>query len=1035
MEALLVLFGLSLIVAALGVPWLALVRARRALERCAALESQIHLLRLELRQRSTGPETQADVPTPAAEEARVPEPSSSSRPSGEGRPVAPPVVAEVAREIVAPPQSEIVPPPLPPPRPMPSPAMTPRPVAPNPVKAPERLPASLPAINWEHFMGAKLFLWLGGLGLFLAVAFGVKYSFDRDLISPELRVAIGFLIGLGLLVGGILIKRKAYRLMSHTLSATGVVSLYAVTFSCRAIYHFPFFDVLPTFCLMTLITATAFVLAVRMDAMVVAILGILGGFITPVILNTGQDNPLGLFGYVALLDAGLIAVVLNRRWYFLTLLAAACTGLMQVGWVATHFSAPKIYIALGVFVGCNALFLAGKALAVRRGQIEQWSSMAVGGLSMLTVGFNFYLISSGTLTSEPGVLFAFALGADLCLLALVLLDTRAAWLQLVGGGAVFGLLALWTSFHLGPDLLNWALGMYFVFGLLHSLFPLLLQRLRPGASPIWWANLFPLLALVLVMVPLTTLSTVSWVLWPVVLIIDALAVGLAVLSASLAAILVALLLSLASAALWLMKFPSGTGSIDGFLMMVAVFGLFFFGVCVALARGWLPKPIPVDPGGRSPFDISGVPFLAKHLTSLSVAFPFLLLILATARMSIPNPSPVFGLGLLFALLLLGVARALVADAVVLVTLGCVVLMEYAWHSRNLDPAGNAVVPLLWYLGFALLFAGYAFLFRERFDRRSLAWVASALSWPAHFLLVYPLVKQAYPNPFMGLLPLLFSLPALGSLAMRLGQLGSDHPERNRQIAWFGGVALLFLTLVFPIQFSRQWLTVGWALEGVALLWLFHRVTHLGLRRVGVALLAVAFVRLAFNPAVFEYHVRGTLPLLNWYLYTYGLVILCLFCGARLYRALPLSRLPFSPVVALNTLAVILAFYLLNLEIADYFTEPGRSSLVFEFSGNFARDMSYSLGWALFALVLLGVGMIRRLKPARLAALGLLGVTLAKLFFHDLKRLDSIYRIAALAGVAVVAITASFLYQKFFAQAEEDSAAKPSTTMPDDQAMS
>ena len=247
--------------------------------------------------------------------------------------------------------------------------------------------------------------------------------------------------------------------------------------------------------------------------------------------------------------------------------------------------------------------------------------------------------------------------------------------------------------------------------------------------------------------------------------------------------------------------------------------------------------------------------------------------------------------------------------------------------------------------------------------------------------------------------------------------------------------MLFLTLVFPIQFSRQWLTVGWALEGVALLWLFHRVTHLGLRRVGVALLAVAFVRLAFNPAVFEYHVRGTLPLLNWYLYTYGMVILCLFCGARLYRALPPSRLPFSPVVALNTLAVILAFYLLNLEIADYFTEPGRSSLVFEFSGNFARDMSYSLGWALFALVLLGVGMIRRLKPARLAALGLLGVTLAKLFFHDLKRLDSIYRIAALAGVAVVAITASFLYQKFFAQAEEDSAAKPSTTMPDDQAIS
>ena len=38
-------------------------------------------------------------------------------------------------------------------------------------------------------------------------------------------------------------------------------------------------------------------------------------------------------------------------------------------------------------------------------------------------------------------------------------------------------------------------------------------------------------------------------------------------------------------------------------------------------------------------------------------------------------------------------------------------------------------------------------------------------------------------------------------------------------------ALLFITLVFPIQFERQWITLGWALEGTALLWLFRRVPH------------------------------------------------------------------------------------------------------------------------------------------------------------------------------------------------------------------
>jgi uncharacterized membrane protein len=59
---------------------------------------------------------------------------------------------------------------------------------------------------------------------------------------------------------------------------------------------------------MTLITAVAFLLAVRLNGLVVAVLGIAGGFLTPVLLSTGQDYPLGLFVYVALLDIGLLGV-------------------------------------------------------------------------------------------------------------------------------------------------------------------------------------------------------------------------------------------------------------------------------------------------------------------------------------------------------------------------------------------------------------------------------------------------------------------------------------------------------------------------------------------------------------------------------------------------------------------------------------------------------------------------------------------------------------------------------------------------------
>ena len=103
-------------------------------------------------------------------------------------------------------------------------------------------------------MGVKLLAWVGGLAAFLAVAFFVKYSFDNNLISPEVRMALGFIAGLGLLVGGVVMSRKQYAVLAHTLCGTGVVILYAVTFACRSIYHFEFFGPIPTFLLMVLIT-------------------------------------------------------------------------------------------------------------------------------------------------------------------------------------------------------------------------------------------------------------------------------------------------------------------------------------------------------------------------------------------------------------------------------------------------------------------------------------------------------------------------------------------------------------------------------------------------------------------------------------------------------------------------------------------------------------------------------------------------------------------------------------------------------------
>ena len=866
-------------------------------------------------------------------------------------------------------------------------------------------------------MGVKLFAWVGGLALFLGVVFFVKYSFEHDLIPPELRVALGFLTGIGLLVGGVYLHRQQqYLVGAQTLCATGVVILYAVTFACRSIYHFEFFGPIPTFLLMALITTTAFLIAVRLNALVVAILGMLGGFLTPILLSTGVDNPLGLFGYIAILDAGLIVVALHRRWFFLTALGAVGTAFMQIGWAdkffATekYFEGNKILVALTLLLGFNALYLAAVWWAKRRAQTNGWLAGAQLGLAAVALAFTAWFLSFPPLAERPWLLFGFVFLIDLTVTALVLLDQNAALAQPLAGLAVFGLLAHWTGTSLTNELLEAGLASYLIFAAVHTAFPVFMQKQSGRTTPLWGSQLFPPLALLLVLIPIFKLAELSFLVWPFVLLVDVLAIGVAVVTASLLPVLVVMVLTLAATGALIFKIPTTLTGLPTSFFLLAAFAIFFVAVSVWAVRKL--KPEAFARGIKLNDDFTQPDNLAALLPAFSAALPFLLLIMATLRLPLANPVPVFGLALLLVVLLLGLAKMFAFDWLPAVALVCVTALECAWHFNRFEPA-QAPLALMWYLIFFAGFALFPFVFLKQFSDKIIPWATAALVGLPQFFLIHRLVKVAYPNDLMGLLPAAFALPALLSLVVVLKKIPTPNPARLTQLAFFGGVTLFFVTLIFPIQFSNQWITLGWALEGAALLWLFHRVPHPGLRLVGVGLLGAAFVRLALNPEVLKYHSRSATPILNWYLYTYGTVTLCLFVGARLLAPPRHLVLKSNAPPLLAGLGTVLAFLLLNLEIADFFSPPG-ATLMFQFEGNFARDMTYSIAWALFALVLLVIGIARKIPVARYAALGLLSVTLLKLFFHDLAQLGQLYRVGALIGVAVIAILASLAYQRFYA---------------------
>ncbi|HXM32862.1 MAG TPA: DUF2339 domain-containing protein [Chthoniobacterales bacterium] len=893
--------------------------------------------------------------------------------------------------------SPVVPPPLPPQPVMPEPVapkMTPlEPPPPKPAAPPPR-----PPIDWEAFFGVKLFAWIGGFVLFLGIVFLVKYSFENNLITPAMRVAIGTVLGIGLIVTGWLTATRRYRVSGQSLCATGVLVLYGNIFAAHVFYHL--IALVPAFASMAVVTAAAFFLAVRMNAQVIVVLGLLGGFLTPVLLSTGVDNPAALFGYIAVLNIGIAAVALRKRWDYLVALAAAGTVLMQFGWADRFFDYPKANTSVAIFLGFEAQFLAIFALRRHTVPAPNWTAGAAVALGFSALAWGFSLLGYPQLGQRPGFLFAFVFVAEAGLLALALLRSKSTGVVSLAGAIVFIFLALWTAKYLSDALLWWGLGGYVIFAVAHAGFAVWPKLLADDPESAAWKNYAPLLSLPLIWICVAKNQTSSAV-WLCLFVLDFLAIGVALARRSLIAIAAALLLSFFAVFLWISIGPSDL-DLRGFLIVAAGSGTFFFSVSLFAARKLFPESENVK----------------RNIPALAASLPFLLLLMAISKSPVVNPTPFFVTAFFLSVLLLGLGVVARTSWVALVALVFSWSVENQWQTLHFTNS-YAALALGWQLAFFLLFLGYPFFSAE--ERKPLPWAIGALSGPLQFVLLYEIIRKVFPGLQNGFTPAAFVIPYAAGTLFLIRRKQAEPASGDTRLAWQGGAMLLFVSLIFPIQFDREWITLGWALEGIALLWLFRRVPHRGLRYVGAALLCIAFVRLALNPAVLEYHRRSGTPIWNWYLYAYGITVLCLFGGGLLFRPPRESSFERTAPTLFYSLGTILAFLLLNIEIADYFSIG--PTLTFSFSGNFARDMTYSIAWALFAFALLLAGMRQKTSWVRYAGVALLVATLAKLFLHDLGNLNQLYRIGAFIGVAVILIVASFVYQRFLVPKTEKPAEK------------
>lgn len=218
----------------------------------------------------------------------------------------------------------------------------------------------------ESLVGGRWFNWLGIIAVIVGTSFFLKYAFERQWIGPFGRVMLGGVAGCAILALAERLRLRGYQAYAYVLSGGGIVILYLSVYAAFGFYHLIAQPV--AFALMALVTATAVVLSARYDAYPIAVLGLVGGFMTPALLATDVDNEVGLFGYVALLDAGVLALAYFKRWRSLNYLAFAATWVTFAGWAVKFYADPKLWPTL-LFL--TLFFVMFAALAVIHNILKQ----------------------------------------------------------------------------------------------------------------------------------------------------------------------------------------------------------------------------------------------------------------------------------------------------------------------------------------------------------------------------------------------------------------------------------------------------------------------------------------------------------------------------------------------------------------------------------------------------------------------------------------------------------------------------------------
>ncbi|HEX6648313.1 MAG TPA: DUF2339 domain-containing protein [Pyrinomonadaceae bacterium] len=340
------------------------------------------------------------------------------------------------------------------------------------------------------------------------------------------------------------------------------------------------------------------------------------------------------------------------------------------------------------------------------------------------------------------------------------------------------------------------------------------------------------------------------------------------------------------------------------------------------------------------------------------------------------------------------------------------LLFWIWYNENYHPQKRAAV-LVFQTAVFLIFL-LAHLGRDLI-RREPATIEDALLLVVNpfvfFATTYQLLNPTH-HDWMGVFAIGMALLYAGAAKVLMNRSSANR----REILLLIAIALTFVTVAIPIQLRSNWITLAWAIEGLAILWAALEVRSLRLRAHAFVLFGLAFFKLVLWDTPYGFRPKF-IPVFNRYFLTSLAVIACFAGAAYLYQRGGEKKLVRSqaPRLVLGLLAAIAFWFLISIETHTFFIGRALAERIPQDADHqrWLGQMALSVVWAVYAATLAAVGFKRRAAAFRWASLVLFAFTIIKAMLVDIARLQQLYRIIVLAVLGVLLLLVAWAYHKTF----------------------